>query len=504
MNQACASVTVAGLGGDSGKTLVALGLAAGWTEKGLRVAPFKKGPDYIDAAWLSLAAKAPCRNLDTFLMSGDTIRRTWESCCQRSDISLIEGNRGLFDGLDAKGSHSTAELAKRLESHVLLVVDATKVTATLAALVLGVRQFDPSLRMTGVVLNRVAGSRHEKVAREAIETHTDVKVLGAIPRLKNGADLLPGRHLGLVTVDEHPAALAAIDQARSLVLNNVDIHALMAVKQDDNLPLKVYILPHTNLDSIPDPPANHVAQVSERQADSYASAKNNEGSFSSEENGGSVRVGVILDSAFSFYYPENLEALERGRAEIVRIDSLKDESLPADISALYIGGGFPETHAKNIAGNKSLLSAINQAAEAGLPIYAECGGLMLLSRSIEFEGVEYPMAGVFPHRLTWSTKPAGHGYTVGEIESANQFYPVGTRLRGHEFHHSQLRDLGGDPEVTTVMQLNKGSGVGGGRDGLCYKNVLAMYTHVHAAGTVEWAVGMLAAACRYRDEMTVI
>ncbi len=495
MNQACASVTVAGLGGDSGKTLVALGLAAGWTEKGLRVAPFKKGPDYIDAAWLSLATNAPCRNLDTFLMSGEAIRRTWELCCQRSDVAVVEGNRGLFDGLDSRGSHSTAELARRLESPVLLVVDATKVTATLAALVLGVRQFDPSLRLAGVVLNKVGGSRHEKVAREAIETHTDVRVLGAIPRLKGGDELLPGRHLGLVTVDEHPAAAAAIEQARSLVQDNVDIQTLMAAKPSDDSRLNVYILPHTNLDSIPDPPSAPDTHANEEHTDSSEKAE-----VTPPET---VRIGVVRDSAFSFYYPENLEALERGGGEIVPVDSLTDESLPADIDALYIGGGFPETHAKSIGENEQLLSAIKRAADSGLPIYAECGGLMLLCRSIEFEGEEYPMAGVFQHRLAWSRKPAGHGYAVGEIVDINPFYPVGTRIRGHEFHHSQFLDFGGDAEVTTAMQLNKGNGIGNGRDGLSYKNVLAMYTHIHAAGTDEWAKGMLSAAWRHKDNARI-
>ncbi len=499
MRQPCASVTVAGLGGDSGKTLVALGLAAGWAEKGLRVAPFKKGPDYIDAAWLSLAAQAPCRNLDTFLMTGEAIRRTWTYCCQRTDISVVEGNRGLYDGMDARGSHSTAELAKRLNSPVLLVLDATKVTATLAAIVLGVRQFDPSVPLAGVVLNRIGGSRHERVAREAIETHTDLRVLGAIPRVKGGEELLPGRHLGLITVDEHPRAKAAIDTARKLVNDHVDVGTLLAVEQTGSSALRVCILPHSDLASIPDPPEDETRPPVEERVAHPAPIHIFSGSAHELKTHGPAKIAVLRDSAFSFYYPENLEALRRGGADIVQVDSLHDKALPDDIHALYIGGGFPETHAQKIAKNKSLLASIRQAASDDLPIYAECGGLMLLCESIEFDGKRSKMAGVFPIQANWSKKPAGHGYTMGEVSEINPFYPVGTTLRGHEFHHSHLRDLGGDPEVMTVVALQKGNGVGGSRDGLSYRNVLALYTHVHAAGTVEWAEGMLRAAWRFRD-----
>jgi cobyrinic acid a,c-diamide synthase len=503
MIQPCASVTVAGLGGDSGKTLVALGLAAGWAEKGLRVAPFKKGPDYIDAAWLSLAAGAPCRNLDTFLMPEAAILRTWEYCCQRSDVAVVEGNRGLFDGLDAHGSHSTAQLAKHLQSPVILVVDATKVTATLAAIVLGVRQFDPSLDLAGVVLNRIGGSRHEKVAREAIETYTDVKVLGAIPRVKGGEDLLPGRHLGLITVEEHPRAIAAIEQARSLVLDHVDVTALTATQQRAGSPLNICILPHTDMSSIPDPPSASQTLLVEDRLASPAPIQVYTGTAQGKSTPGPVRIAVIRDSAFSFYYPENLEALKRGGADIVTVDSLSDKTLPENIDALYIGGGFPETHAKKIADNTELLKSIKLAAESGLPIYAECGGLMLLCESIEFDGLISQMAGVFPHRVSWSRKPAGHGYTMGVIRELNPFYPIGTKIRGHEFHHSHFQGLGGDSGRATVMRLSKGNGVGGGHDGLSYKNVLALYTHVHAAGTTEWADGMLSAAWRYKEGTTL-
>ncbi|HEX05230.1 MAG TPA: cobyrinate a,c-diamide synthase, partial [Bacteroidetes bacterium] len=387
MIQPCRSVTVAGLSGDSGKTLVALGLVAGWTKRGHRVAPFKKGPDYIDAAWLSLAAEAPCRNLDTFLMTDAAIHRTWDYCCQRSDVSVIEGNRGLFDGVDASGSHSTAELAKRLQSPVVLVVDATKVTATLAAIVLGVRKFDPSLMISGVVLNRVGGTRHETVARESIETHTDVKVLGAIPRVKGGGGkILPGRHLGLVTVDEHPRANTAIEMAASLVYDHVDIDALFDSLRGEDVPPGDDIRPQVSISTFPDPPqeSDH-PQVAER----IVLPQHQVRSSSSAGEGGtadSPRIAVLRDSAFSFYYPENLEALRGEGAEIVTVDSLHDSALPENIHALYIGGGFPETHAAQIAENRQLLDAIRVAAENELPIYAECGGLMLLCESIEFDG----------------------------------------------------------------------------------------------------------------------
>jgi len=467
----CPGIVVAGLSGDSGKTLVALGLAAAWAKQGLRVAPFKKGPDYIDAAWLTLAAGTPCRNLDTFLMTGDRIRDTWRRESRGADVALIEGNRGVFDGMDVEGSHSTATLAKLLGVPVLLVVNATKMTRTTAALVLGVKTLDPNLRIAGVVLNRVAGNRHANVASGAVEMFAGVPVVGVIPKLKGG-ELIPGRHLGLVTTDEHPATTEAIARAAEVVEEHLDLDLICQLAGG--------------------------AEESLIHGEAHRRASGEEAPAAGGTAGATpLRIGVVRDAAFPFYYPENLEALEQGGAQLVRISALGDTKVPEDLDALYVGGGFPETHAHSLAANRLFLASLKQRAEEGLPIYAECGGLMLLAESIEFDGVTTPMAGVLPIKIGWSKKPAGHGYSEGEVDTENPFYPVGTKIRGHEFHHSLLLDEGG--ERNTAVAVGRGTGVGGGRDGLLKGNVLALYTHIHAAGMGVWADGMLRAAATYRD-----
>jgi len=454
-------IVVAGLSGDSGKTLLSLGLAAVWRRQGLTVAPFKKGPDYIDAAWLTLAAGRFCRNLDSYLMTADTICETWRNGVQQADIGLVEGNRGIFDGVDVQGSHSTAELAKLLQIPVLLVVDATKMTRTTAALVMGVRALDPDLKLAGVVLNRIGGVRHASVAADAIEAYADVPVLGVVPRLRGG-ELIPGRHLGLVTTDEHPATSEAVARAADVVEEHLDLDQLLQIAGC---------------------------------ADRTGRGKRTKPGEADDHPPRIVRIGVLRDAAFPFYYPENLESLEKHGAELVRISALSDQQLPEGLNALYIGGGFPETHSRQLSGNRSFLASLRTEAENGLPIYAECGGLMLLAESIDYDGTTSPMSGVLPIRIGWSAKPAGHGYVRGVVDRDNPFYPVGTEIAGHEFHHSHVRNPEG---AASVVSLNRGTGIGGGRDGLVRWNTLALYTHVHAAGLAEWSRGMIRAAKSYR------
>jgi cobyrinic acid a,c-diamide synthase len=466
----CPGLVVAGLSGDGGKTLVTLGLAATWANFGWKVAPFKKGPDYIDAAWLTLAAGRPCRNLDTFLMKDDTIRDSWRRWCLDADAAIIEGNRGLFDGMDVEGSHSTATLAKLLDIPVLLVVDATKMTRTVAALVKGVQAMDPDLNLMGIILNRIGGDRHEKIARESIERFCGIPVLGAIRRLKGKrAKILPGRHLGLITTDEHPEAQKAIDVAREVIEEYLDLDRIFSMAKEH---------------------AEKKQGLDQKQKE-----------ISKPVNRENLRIGIVRDAAFPFYYPENIEALQSRGAEVVEISALNDRHLPDNLDALYVGGGFPETHSERLSGNSEFLKSLHLNAERGLPIYAECGGLMLLTESIEFDGVKRPMSGILPVQVGWSRIPAGHGYTFGKIEKENPFYPIGTIIKGHEFHHSLIEESENLPE--TVLRLEKGNGVGEGRDGFVKNNVLALYTHVHSAGIPEWADGMIRAASIYKQKKEV-
>ena len=459
MSRSCPRLLLAALRGGAGKTTLTLGLLAAWRDQGQRLVPFKKGPDYIDPAWHALAAGCPSHNLDPFLMEGDQILALVSRYAAQADALLIEGNRGLYDGLDAQGTYSTAELAKFLSTPVILVVDCTMRTRTTAALVLGCQHFDPEVPIQGVILNQIARPRHEDLIRNAIEHYCGIPVLGAIPRLK--CAVFPERHMGLVPPQEHATALKAVNTARDLAQRYLDLEGLwqVACQAPPLLPT-----------DIPEPLP-----------------------FTGEP----VTIGVIRDSAFQFYYPENLEALEQQGARLVEINALEDPLLPPQLDGLYIGGGFPETHARQLSENLSFRHAVKAAAQAGLPIYAECGGLMYLGEAIHTQGKKFPMVGLFPYEFIMGKRPQGHGYTILEVALDNPFFPKGTILKGHEFHYSRIQPDPG-PQENLVLKVTRGAGLGGQREGLVYQNVLATYTHLHALGSPEWAPGFVRRAreCR--------
>jgi cobyrinic acid a,c-diamide synthase len=532
----CPSLIVASLGGDTGKTVISAGLCRTWHKKGLKVIPFKKGPDYIDMGWLSLGASHPCYNLDLFLMDKDQALSSFGINTQHADIALIEGNRGLYDGLDAEGSVSTAELAKLLRSPVILIVDCTKVTRTVAALVLGCQKFDSDVPIQGVILNRLASSRQETVIRESTERYCRLPVVGAIPKL---ADVtFPGRHLGLVPPQEHPKAQNAIDNAAEMVEKYLDMDTLWQIAHHAP-PIKI------SSSAIAD--IRHGGKGSKLQIPPHPSLipplvrGDTEGSKGCKKG---LRIGVIRDSAFQFYYPENIESLERAGAEIIEFSALTDD-LPPSIHALYIGGGFPETHANALSANRRMRQSIRRAAKRGLPIYAECGGLMYLGEKLIWEEKVYPMVGVFPIIIGVSKRPQGHGYSIIEVNTPNPFFKTGLILRGHEFHYSHILNVdeilrltkdnennplsppfskrgkrglfikggkggfekmrqGGLTEqkdnVYFAFKMKRGRGIVGSIDGLCFKNVLATYTHLHALGSREWVEGIMNRATAYKKE----
>lgn len=451
-------LVIAGMAGDSGKTLVSLGLILLMREKGLAVRAFKKGPDYIDAAWLSWASGAPARNLDSYLMGFSGCAGSFSRSALIQGINIIEGNRGLYDGSDARGTHSTAELAKSLKAPVLLIVNAAKVTRTAAAGVLGCLRFDPQVHIAGVILNQVSGRRHEGVIRSAIEEECGLPVLGVLPRAA-GNTLLPARHLGLVTPDEHPRIGELRDNVIALIRDGVDLDRIVALAGE----------------------AEAIPAVRPPVVDLPGAR--------------GIKIGLLRDSAFSFYYPENLEILEQSGASLVHTSALTDVRLPHDLDALYIGGGFPETHGAALSANRSFLTALRIAAAQGLPVYAECGGLMLLSQAVRWNQARFPMSGVFPFEVEVSAAPEGHGYVELLVDQSNPFFPPGLLVRGHEFHYSRI--VPGDASMATACAVRRGTGCGHGRDGLILGNVWAAYTHVHALGTPEWAGGMLTAAAQY-------
>lgn len=460
-------VLIAGLRGGSGKTLVALGLLAAWRKQGVIVAPFKKGPDYIDAAWLSLAAGRPCRNLDLYLMPPEAAVRSFAAAAHAADVSVIEGNRGLFDGMDADGSFSTAELAKLLGTPVILTVDCTKATRTIAAMVLGCQRMDPEVSIRGVILNRIGGARHEAVVRQSIETACGVPVLGALPRLSLGG-VFPERHLGLLPPQEHEQVATPIAAAAAAVEEFLDLGALRRIA---------------------------------RESPALAQAPSGEsGSGVEPGTAAVVRIGVFRDAAFQFYYPENLEALTAAGAEIVDVSPIGDAELPA-VDALYIGGGFPEMLAPQLSANNVFREQLRARIEDGLPVYAECGGTVYLGERLAFEGRDYPMVGALPLAFGFGKRPQGHGYVEVETVAENPYFGVGERLRGHEFHYTYV-EAGSRPSTTELpfaFRVWTGFGVDGEHDGFCRRNVLASYTHLHALGVPRWAPALVRRAQEYRS-----
>jgi cobyrinic acid a,c-diamide synthase len=319
----------------------------------------------------------------------------------------------------------------------------------------------------GVVLNRVAGSRHEASLTKNIEHHTDVPVLGAIPKL--GKEHFPERHMGLVPAPEHVWAKESLSAVSKMAGD------------------------YLNLDAI-----SKMADGASSTGPAVFAGGDDSGNDtpSSLSVGGKPRVGIIKDAAFQFYYPENIEALAQAGAETVIVSPLDQASLPP-VDALYIGGGFPETHARQLAENSRFREKLKALVEDGLPVYAECGGLMYLGNSLVLDGKTYPMCDVLPIVFGLHERPRGHGYTRVTVSEENPYYSVGTELRGHEFHYSYLKELTGG-QLHLAFSMRRGGGLQDGKDGACYKNVLATYTHIHALGTPEWASAMVENAMRYQ------
>jgi len=461
-------IVIAALRGGSGKTILSIGIIAAWKNLKKNVAPFKKGPDYIDAGWLAMAAGRPCHNLDNFLIEKKQILNSFYTHTLKSDIAVIEGNRGLYDGLDTEGSTSTAELAKLLNLPVILCLDCTKSTRTMAAIVYGCIKFDPTVTIKGVILNRVAGPRHENIVRKSIENYCGISVFGAVPKLKK--QNFPERHMGLIPTPEHEWANNSINAALNMAKSYIDLESLIKVAHDSSFRMPKEKISKTEI----------IINNPEEQKNSSSAP----------------RIGIIKDSAFQFYYPENIDALVAAGAETVFISPLKTNKIP-QIDALYIGGGFPETHAKELTENEQFRNELKALADDGLPIYAECGGLMYLGEELVLDNKSYQMAGVLPVVFGFSKKPKGHGYTIISVERENKYFKKGSEIKGHEFHYSYVLEWKGN-DNDLIFNMKKGNGFINKKDGLCYKNVLATYTHIHALGMPSWAKAMVSNAISYK------
>ena len=322
-------------------------------------------------------------------------------------------------------------------------------------LLVGCRVLDPDLDLKGVILNRVAGSRHEGILRDSIENAASIPVIGSVKKLS--LENFPQRHLGLLPWHEHPESLGFVEEAALLAQECIDLDRLLDAASSAP---PIDISPYSGPDELP-----------------------------SERDDSGLRIGVLRDSAFQFYYPENLEALGKSGARITEISAIEAKELP-ELDALYIGGGFPETHAQKLAENLTFKESLRRAVEKGLPVYAECGGLMYLSGNLSIDDARYPMAGVLPVETILKKRPQGHGYVQAEVSSPNPFYPEGTLLTGHEFHYSCVTGID-EGRLSCVFRVIRGHGMDGMRDGISVRSVLATYLHVHALGTPQWAEGIL-------------
>lgn len=446
---------------NSGKTTISIAIMRLLRDKGLIVHPFKKGPDFIDPMWLKIATGENCYNLDSYFMSKNKIIKHFLDHSRGSDISIVEGNHGLYDSLDLRGNSSNAALSKLLNLPVVLVVDVGELNRSVVPVLLGFKNFDDNVKIKGLILNKVHSKRHEKNLMRAINYYTDFKVVGQIP---NDAELsIKQRHLGLVSTLDSEDIEGRISNIASKISNFVDLEGIInisgaaAVKSSGKI-MRDFIVPPKKIES-----AKRARKT--------------------------VRVGLAYDSAFNFYYNENIEALENLGCDIIKFSPIDDEVLP-NIDALYIGGGFPEIFCKDLEANVNLRKDIREKIESGLPVYAECGGLMYLCKSIAYDGNISEMVGVIDADVKWTKKPKGHGYTklapIYYDKNSDLWFNKIKNIKGHEFHHSYLEIPSLSSNMKFAFSMKKGFGVNGAHDGIVYKNMMACYTHIFSPSVPGW------------------
>ncbi len=430
----------------SGKTMLSMGLSAAFKARDLSVQSFKKGPDYIDPIWLSIASGKACHNLDFYTSSTEFIQSQYYHYAADNDVVLVEGNKGLHDGVSVDGSDSNAALAKLLKLPVILVIDTLGITRGIAPLLCGYQAFDPEVEIAGVILNKVGGKRHSSKLINAIEEYTDLPVFGVVGR--DASLELCERHLGLVPGNEiGDQAQILIEKWRNRVEQDVDIDSLLGCQ-----------------------PWHHQIDVQFYQ--------------SSRKSG--LRIAVARDAVFGFYYPADLNRFKALGVEIVDFDTTRDASLPAQIDGLFIGGGFPENNLHSISKNTLLLLDIKQKIESGLPTYAECGGLMYLCRSICNEAKAVDMVGVIPADVVMHGKPQGRGYVKLQPYNHHPWcnHKITPEVRAHEFHYSSLINCDGPFDY--AYRVDRGQGINGSNDGIILYNLLASYCHLRQTDSCPW------------------
>jgi cobyrinic acid a,c-diamide synthase len=435
MTKASKGLVVAGIASGVGKTTVALALISAYRRRGVVVQPFKCGPDFIDGGHHTRASGRPSRNLDGWMLSVEGNREIFCHASAQADLSVVEGVMGLFDGVDGRSNTgSTAEMARGLGLPVILVVDASAMARSAAALVHGFSTFDPALEVAGVIFNRVAGPSHYQLLEDALAGGTRVRAFGYLPRRKDIE--IPERHLGLVTADEDAVPTSRLNLLADLAEQTIDLPGLLEAARA------------TSAETVDVPPDSSVR----------------------------VRIGVARDKAFSFYYQENLDALRRAGAEIVEFSPLDDTRLPDAVDGLYFGGGYPEVFAQQLAANQSMMADVRRAAEEGWPIYAECGGLMYLAQEIVTRTAPVRMAAVLPLSVEMTEKLVNFAYAEVSFVSDCLLGVAGSRARGHSFHFSKIGDAG---NLECVYRVRNSRTKHEEAEGFRVNNVLASYLHLH-------------------------
>lgn len=460
----------------SGKTTLTVGLCAALHARGQVVQAFKKGPDYIDPMWLAQASGRPCFNLDPYLSDAHDICQRFEHEASGSSIAIVEGNKGLYDGLALDGSNSNAALAHLLGLPVVLVLDARGMTRGIAPLILGYQAFDRNIQIAGVILNRLGGARHESKLRAVIEHYTDVPVLGAVGEDPQLAVL--ERHLGLMPSNEHGDAAAQVQRIGERVAAQVDLDALMQVAQRRAQPAVTHTAPGAT---------EQISTLVPQATPQRTQARSVEPA---------LRIAVARDKAFGFYYPDDLQAMEALGVEVVAFDTLHDDRVPA-ADGVFIGGGFPEACMDELSANVSMRASVAAAVAAGVPVYAECGGLMYLCRSIAWQGQQHAMVGSIGADVHMHERPVGRGYV--ELQATPEApWLAGAEglVRGHEFHYSNLENL--SPELRFAYRVRRGHGIDGQYDGMVYRNVLANYAHLRSGAGSQWVPGYVDFVRRHR------
>ena len=425
----------------SGKTIISLGLCRAISNLNSKVQSFKKGPDYIDPIWLAKASHQPCYNLDFFNMSSEEILDLYNNHSATSDVSIIEGNKGLFDGMSVDGGDANADLAKSLNLPVILVIDTNGMTRGIAPLLQGYQKFDHGVNIQGVILNKVGGNRHESKLINAIEHYTDLKVYGSVQRNKE-LDI-DERHLGLIPANEDDKSEIKINRISEIIADSINIKKILS-----------------------DTPNNIVSQSKPR-----------------ESIPSSLTIAIPRDAAFGFYYQDDLALFEKLGTKISYFDAIRDSKLP-ECDGLFIGGGFPEMSLEELSSNKSLLTDIQNKINAGLPAYAECGGLMYLTNNIEFLDRSFPMVGVINANTVMMQRPVGRGYVEIEPTDSHPWKDVSRKISAHEFHYSRLENIATDYEY--AYNVLRGVGIINKKDGIITKNLLATYSHLRSVGGNLW------------------